>query len=102
MNIDLVHILVSAISIGVTYFAMRNSAAPTPDGVTPPPALPLPPGTDPRLALLLQLGQQILKDEDHDGVADIFQRGLLKRLAAKQADPVVVVTPAPAPAAAPK
>ncbi len=96
-TIDWMHVLVAAASIAVTYFSMKNG------GTAPAPGVPgttpaLPPGTDPRLALLMTLGQKILADEDHDGVADIFQRGLLKRLAAKPADPV---TPAPAPAAAP-
>ncbi len=96
--IDWSHVIVTVISIAVTYWSMKNGGtAPATPGTTPA----LPPGTDPRLALLMTLGQKILADEDHDGVADIFQRGLLKRLAAKPADPVVVVTPAPVPAAAP-
>lgn len=74
MTVDFVHIAIAVASAAASWYAARQQ----PDGGGTGPA-PRPAPGDPRLAALLELGKQILRDEDHDGVADVFQRGLLRR-----------------------
>lgn len=71
-------LIIGALGYVIRHFQGEAGGAVKPG--TPTPTVPGVP-TDPRLAALLELGKQILRDEDHDGVADIFQRGLFRRKA---------------------